>query len=146
MTAKCPSKEVTFQGVETLILIGWISAEVSAEILVWNSPFRLEILCWCMLSQISGSLPFNSSYLAFFAVLCADQLTEQHEYSWHSGKRIWETKTLSRGCVSAYNPHLGCVQVSEGGGHLQSLHLPVLDSCPVTLLAFVPACKILGSY
>ena len=59
--------------VETLILIGW-RVEREAEILAWNSPFRLEMLCGCVLSQISGSLPFNSSFLALFAFLCDDQL------------------------------------------------------------------------
>lgn len=140
MTAKCPSKKVTCQRVETMMLIGWI-VKWNAKILAWNSPFRLEIL-YFVLSQISGSLPFNSSYLAFFGFLCADQLREWNEYLWYSGKCICETKKLS-GCGSAHEPHLGYVQGREGG-NLQSLcsSSPAVISCPSS--ASVPTSKILG--
>lgn len=106
MTAKCPSTKDTCQRVETWMQIGW-TMEWYAEILAWYSSFRLEVLCCCVLSQISGGLPFNSSYLAFFAFLCADQLREWNEYSWYSGKCIWKTKKLFRGCGSAHKPYLG---------------------------------------
>lgn len=144
VTAQCPSNKVTCQRVETLMLIGWI-IEWDAEILAWNSPFRLEILCWWVLSQISGSLPFNSSYLAFFAFLCADQLREWNEYSCYSGKCIWETRKLSRGFCSAHKPHLGYVQGSKGG-LLNSLpsSCPGFTSCHSSVS--VPASKTLGPH
>lgn len=91
MTVECPSKKVTCLRAETLMLIVWI-VKGDTEILAWNSPFRLEILCCHVLSQISGSPPFNSSYFVFFAFLCADQLSKWNEYSWYSGKCIWDTK------------------------------------------------------
>lgn len=143
MTAKCPFW-VTCLRVETLMLIGQI-VKWDAKILAWNSPFRLQILCCCVLSQISGSLLFNSSNLAFFGFLCADQLREWNEYSWYSGKCIWETKNLSRGCGSAHETHLGCVQCSEGR-NLKRLPFspPEITSCPSS--ASVPASKILGPH
>lgn len=140
MTAKCPSKKVTCQRVETMMLIGWI-AKWDAKILAWNSPFRLEIL-YFVLSQISGSLPFNSSYLAFFAFLCADQLREWNEYSWYSGKCIWETKKRS-GCSSAHEAHWVYVQGREGGDlHSLCSSSPAVVSCLSS--ASVPTSKILG--
>lgn len=126
------------------MLIGWI-VKWDAKILAWNSPFRLEILCCCVRSQLSGSLPCNSSYLAFFAFLCADQLREWNEYSWYAGKCIWESKNLSRGCGSAHEAHLACVQGSERE-YRKSLPSspPEITSCPSS--ASVSARKILGPH
>lgn len=48
MTPESPSKKVTCPRVETLRLIGWI-IRWDAESWLRNSPFRLEILCQCVL-------------------------------------------------------------------------------------------------
>lgn len=47
--------------------------------MAWNSPLRLEILWWCVLSQISGGLPFNSSYLAFFVLTSSENEMSIHD-------------------------------------------------------------------
>ena len=62
--------------VGTLILIGW-RVERDAEILTWNSLFRLEMLCGHVLYQISGSLPFNSSFLALYAFFVMTSLMNE---------------------------------------------------------------------